>query len=191
MFQKGLTAPRPQYLQDLKCPSTGQPWPSVCTLSIVTDAVNPLLLVRFSNDGGPVKIQKGSWFRLLTFCSLLTLAASLGLAALFAGGAAALASSDNEQVQKSDAAQGQTFSGMITDSQCGARHNRYSGKRPADCARMCVQNGSKYLLINGDQKNILEGNEPALNHMAGQRATVTGTLTGDTIKVSAVDPVKE
>jgi hypothetical protein len=138
-----------------------------------------------------VKIQKGSWFRLLTFCSLLTLAASLGLAALFAGGAAALASSDNEQVQKSDAAKGQTFSGMITDSQCGARHNRYSGKRSADCARMCVQNGSKYLLINGDQKNILEGNEPALNHMAGQRATVTGILTGDTIKVSAVDPVKE
>ncbi len=91
-----------------------------------------------------MKIQKGSWFRLLTFCSLLTLAASLGLAAIFAGGAVALASSGNEQVQKSNAIGEQAFPGMITDSQCGARHNRYSGKRPADCARMCVQNGSKY-----------------------------------------------
>jgi hypothetical protein len=140
-----------------------------------------------------VKIQKGSWFGLITFCSVMTLAASLGLAALFAGGAATFASdpqaatfaSDPQQVQKNDAVAEQTFSGMITDSQCGARHDQSSGKRPADCARMCVRNGSKYVLVNGDQKNILEGNELALDHLAGQRATVTGTLNGDTIKVSS------
>jgi hypothetical protein len=134
--------------------------------------------------GGFVKIQKGSWFGLITFCSVMTLAASLGLAALFAGGAATFAS-DPQQVQKNDAVAEQTFSGMITDSQCGARHDQSSGKRPADCARMCVRNGSKYVLVNGDQKNILEGNELALDHLAGQRATVTGTLNGDTIKVSS------
>ncbi len=131
-----------------------------------------------------MKIQKGSWFGLITFCSVMTLAASLGLAALFAGGAATFAS-DPQQVQKNDAVAEQTFSGMITDSQCGARHDQSSGKRPADCARMCVRNGSKYVLVNGDQKNILEGNELALDHLAGQRATVTGTLNGDTIKVSS------
>jgi hypothetical protein len=143
--------------------------------------------------GGFVKIQKGTWFGLVTFCGLLTLAASLGFAALFAGGAVALAASDAEQVQqqKSDAVAEQSFSGMITDSQCGARHDQYSGKRPADCARMCVRNGSKYLLVNGDQKNILEGNEIALDHLAGQRATVTGTLNGDIIKVSAVTLAKD
>lgn len=140
-----------------------------------------------------MKIQKGTWFGLVTFCSLMSLAASLGLAALFAGGAVALAASDAEQVQqqKSDPGAEKSFSGMITDSQCGARHDQYSGKRPADCARMCVRNGSKYLLINGDQKNILEGNEIALDHLAGQRATVTGTLNGDTIKVSAVALAKD
>jgi hypothetical protein len=139
-----------------------------------------------------MKIQKGSWLGLLTFCSLMTLAASLGLAALFAGGAVALAASSNiEQVQKSDAVAEQTFSGMITDSQCSARHDRYSGKRPADCTRMCVRNGSKYILVNGDQKNILEGNELALDHLAGQRATVTGTLNGDTIKVSSATAIRD
>jgi hypothetical protein len=51
---------------------------------------------------------------------------------------------------------------------------------------MCVRNGSKYILINGDQKNILEGNELALDHLAGQRVMVKGTLTGDTIKVNSV-----
>jgi hypothetical protein len=56
---------------------------------------------------------------------------------------------------------------------------------------MCVRNGSKYVLINGDQKNILEGDEIALDHLAGQRATVTGTLNGDTIKVSSVALAKD
>jgi hypothetical protein len=144
----------------------------------------------WNSSGGFVKIQKGSWFGLITFCSLLTLAASLGLAILFAGGAAAFAS-DPQQVQKSDAVAEQKFSGMITDSQCGARHDQSTGKRPADCARMCVRKGAKYVLVNGDQKNILVGNEVELDHLAGQRATVTGTLNGDTIKVSSVALAKD
>ena len=122
---------------------------------------------------------------LLMFCSLMTLAASLGFAALLAGGAAAFASAAIEEAQKTDAPAEQTFSGMITDSRCGARHDQSSGKRPAECARMCVRNGSKYMLVNGDQKNILEGNENALEKLAGQRATVTGTLSGNTIKVTS------
>ena len=130
-------------------------------------------------------MQKGAWLGLLTFCGLLTLAASLGFAALFAGGAAAFASSGIEPVQKADSPSEQTFSGMITDSQCGARHDRSSGKRPAECARMCVRNGSKYMLVNGDRKNILEGDENILERLAGQRATITGTLSGNTIKVSS------
>jgi hypothetical protein len=136
-------------------------------------------------------MRKHSWLALITFCGLLTFAASLGLALVFAGGVVAFASPGNEQVQKSGAASEQSFPGMITDSQCGARHNRYSGKRPADCARMCVRNGSKYLLVNGDQKNFLQGSEPALDHLAGQRATVTGTLNGDTIKVSSAAPIEQ
>jgi hypothetical protein len=143
-------------------------------------------LRRAPPGGGFVKLAKGSWFGLITFCGLLTLAASLGLATVFAGGAAAFAAAGAEPVQQTNGAAEQSFSGMITDSQCGARHEQSSGKRPADCARMCVRNGSKYMLVNGDQKNILEGNEAALDHLAGQRVTVTGTLNGNTIKVSSV-----
>jgi uncharacterized low-complexity protein len=138
-----------------------------------------------------VKIQKGSWFGVVTFCSLMSLAAALVMAVVFAGGAAAFATSDPQQVQKSDVVAEKSFSGMITDSQCGARHDQSTGKRPADCARMCVRNGSKYVLVNGDQKNILEGNEVQLDHLAGQRATVTGTLNGDTIKVSSAVLAKD
>jgi hypothetical protein len=116
----------------------------------------------------------------------MTLAASLGLGTLFAGGAAAFAAAGAEPVQQANGTAEQTFSGMITDSQCGARHEQSSGKRPADCARMCVRNGSKYTLVDGDRKNILEGNEAALDRLAGQRVTVTGTLNGNTIKVSSV-----
>jgi len=133
-----------------------------------------------------MKIQKGTWLGLLTFCSLMTLAASLGFAALFAGGAAAFASSGSEQIQqKTDAPSEQNFAGMITDAQCGARHDESTGKRAAECVRMCVRNGSKYMLVNGDQKNILEGNENLLDRLAGQRVAVTGTLIGNTIKVTS------
>jgi hypothetical protein len=137
-----------------------------------------------------VTIQKGAWLGLLTFCSLMTLAASLGFAVLFAGGAAAFASSGIEAVQKTDASPEQTFSGMITDSQCGARHDQSSGKRSAECVRMCVRNGSKFMLVNGDQKNFLEGNEIALDRLAGMRATITGILSGTTIKVTSAAAAK-
>lgn len=135
-------------------------------------------------------IQKGAWLGLLTFCGLMTLASSLGFAVLFAGGAAGFASSGIEPAQKTDASPEQTFAGMITDSQCGARHDQSSGKRPAECVRMCVRNGSKYMLVNGDQKNILEGNEVVLDRLAGMRATITGTLSGNTIKVSSATAAK-
>jgi hypothetical protein len=87
---------------------------------------------------------------------------------------------------ESDAASGRTFAGMITDSRCGARHSMNSGKTSAECARSCVRNGSRYLLVNGEVIHSLEGDPTQLDKLAGERVEVVGLLEGDTIKVKVV-----
>ena len=81
-----------------------------------------------------------------------------------------------------------SYSGLITDSHCGARHQRHSKMTPEDCARACIRNGATYVLVNGQRRYTLSGNEESLNELLGTRATVTGTLEGETISVSSVGP---
>jgi hypothetical protein len=81
-----------------------------------------------------------------------------------------------------------SFSGLITDSYCGARHQRHSNLTPEDCARSCIRNGATYVLVNGQHRYNLSGNEESLNKLLGTRATVTGTLQGETISVSSAGP---
>jgi hypothetical protein len=81
-----------------------------------------------------------------------------------------------------------SFSGVITDSYCGARHQRHSKLTPEDCARACIRSGATYVLVNGHHRYNLSGNEESLNKLLGTRATVTGTLQGETISVSSAGP---
>jgi hypothetical protein len=81
-----------------------------------------------------------------------------------------------------------SFSGVITDSYCGARHQRHSNLTPEDCARACIRNGATYVLVNGHRRYKLSGNAESLNKLLGTRATVTGTLQGETISVNSATP---
>lgn len=81
-----------------------------------------------------------------------------------------------------------TFTGVIGDSMCGAKH--MSGS-PAECTRSCVKQGSAYALVVGDKVYTLKGGDAAtLDKLAGEKATVTGTLNGTTIEVSSVEAAK-
>jgi len=128
-----------------------------------------------------------SWFSLLTFCASASLAAALSLAAVFTGATAVLvAAAPRTAVAEEPSSPPPPFSGVISDYQCGARHDKESGKSPAECTLACVRNGGKYSLVNGDKKYALDGNADELSHWAGQRVTVAGTLSGETIKVTSV-----
>jgi hypothetical protein len=78
-----------------------------------------------------------------------------------------------------------SFSGLVTDSICRARHQRHSNLTPENCARTCIRNGATFVLVNGEHRYNLSGNEESLNKLLGTRATVTGTLQGETISVSS------
>ena len=88
------------------------------------------------------------------------------------------------------AAKGKTFTGVVSDSMCDAKHAMAGDD--AGCTRACVGKGSKYALVVGDKVYTLETSDKAaletLDKQAGAKATVTGTEKGDTITVTAVKP---
>ena len=81
----------------------------------------------------------------------------------------------------------QKFTGEVGDAMCGRKHMEGT---PAECTRTCVEHGSKFALIVGEKIYILDTTDKTalatLDQLAGKNATVTGTLSGDTIEVSSV-----
>ena len=82
----------------------------------------------------------------------------------------------------------QTFTGKVSDAMCGAKH--MMAGNAAECTRACIGKGSKYALVVGDKVYTLETKNKSaldsLNKLAGEQATVTGKLNGETIDVSSV-----
>ncbi len=87
-------------------------------------------------------------------------------------------------------AAGQTLTGVVSDSMCGAKHMA-KDKSAADCTRECVKAGSDYALVVGDKIYPLKGDKAELDKNAGQRATVKGTLDGNNINVQSITAAKK
>jgi len=85
----------------------------------------------------------------------------------------------------------QTLTGEVGDAMCGKKHMEGTA---ADCTRTCVTHGSKYALVVGDKIYTLETTDKAvlatLDQQAGKNATVTGTVSGDSVAVSTAVAAK-
>ena len=86
-----------------------------------------------------------------------------------------------------------TFTGVITDSMCGANHAAMKINPEAKCVRDCVKMSKqyKYVLYDGKNSYTLSDQEtPA--QFAAQRVRVTGTLYPKTgvIKVEKIEPAQ-
>jgi hypothetical protein len=79
-----------------------------------------------------------------------------------------------------------TYEGVITDTHCGAKHAPAIAESAGDCARACVHSGEHFALVDGDKMYALEGEPEALKRAAGERVTISGTLSGHTIAVTSV-----
>jgi len=82
-----------------------------------------------------------------------------------------------------------TLTGVVSDSMCGATHKMPDA---AKCTAGCVKGGGKYALVVGDRVITLEEAPAAdLEKLAGQKASVTGTMSGrDAMKVTKVEAAK-
>ena len=133
------------------------------------------------------------WISLFVDCVLAALGTALVFAIIVAGGAVALASHqeatsdhpENALPQTTSQLGGTRFTGMITDSHCGARHMRNSHLSTAECTQACVRKGASYILVDGDRHYMLIGGEESLSKLAGERANILGTLQGDAILVNS------
>ncbi len=117
--------------------------------------------------------------------SLVVLGLSVGFAVF-----EALAASSPASQQAPSSGEQKTFTGTISDSMCGATHMA-KDKTPAECTRMCVQQGQKYALVVGKKVYTLQGHEAELDKLAGQRVSVKGAVSGDTVTVSSVTAAKK
>lgn len=82
-----------------------------------------------------------------------------------------------------------TLTGTVTDDMCGA-HHMMPGKSDAICTRACVKRGAKFALAVNDKVYVLAGKTAQVDALAGQKATVTGELNGNTLTVTSIAAAK-
>ena len=86
----------------------------------------------------------------------------------------------------------QTWTGQISDSACGAKHEEAAegqGKMPdRDCTVACVRGGSKYVLVSdGKVFQIANQDNKDLAAHAGHTVKMTGEIKGSSITVSKIE----
>jgi hypothetical protein len=88
---------------------------------------------------------------------------------------------------------GATWSGVISDSACGATHAKMMAehkdlKTDGDCTLACVKAGGKFVFVSdGKVYKIANQSLLELQQHAGQTVQITGDLAGDTITISKVE----
>lgn len=88
----------------------------------------------------------------------------------------------------------QTWTGKISDSMCGAKHNttaEHGAKQMSDrdCTLACIkEHNAKYVFVDGSKVyNIDNQDLPALQQHAGHTVKLTGERKGDSITVSKIE----
>jgi len=89
------------------------------------------------------------------------------------------------------AAAEQTWTGKISDSACGAKHEEAAegqGKMPdRECTQACIRGGSSYVFVtDGKVYRITNQKHEDLAVHAGHAVKLTGELSGATITVSKI-----
>jgi hypothetical protein len=84
-----------------------------------------------------------------------------------------------------------TWTGTISDSMCGVKHQagEHDGKKMTDrdCTEACIKGGAKYVFVTGDKVfKIANQDFAGLKAHAGQKVTLTGDMKDDTITVAKV-----
>lgn len=124
------------------------------------------------------------WIEIVALAAAIACVVALLIATLGAAAGAAVDGLGGQQV--SPAVTDREYEGMITCSRCGAKHSATLGQTADVCVRMCVHGGAMFALVNADSTYLLDGDMPALKKLAGQRARVLGSLSGNTIHVASV-----
>jgi hypothetical protein len=89
----------------------------------------------------------------------------------------------------------QTWTGKISDSMCKDKHpaGEHEGKKmtDADCTRVCVKKGAKYVFVSeGKVYQLANQRSKTIASHAGQEVQLTGEMKGDTIRATKITAAK-
>jgi hypothetical protein len=83
---------------------------------------------------------------------------------------------------------GKPINGIITDDKCSSG----PGAANADCAKRCLENGAKAVLVTDSDKSVLEIDNPsAIKGHEGQHVAVIGSVSNNTLHVDSVKPLSD
>ncbi len=79
------------------------------------------------------------------------------------------------------------WKGMISDASCGAKHADAS-ESSKKCVQSCIKRGGAPVFISEDGKvyKIDDASKSKVMDHLGDKVTLTGSMTGDTIAVDSV-----
>jgi len=85
-----------------------------------------------------------------------------------------------------------SFTGVITDTLCGASHAMMKAQSDASCVKLCAKGSGQYALFDG-QTVLKLSDQRTSAKFAAQRVKVVGTYDEKTktVKVSSIEPVSQ
>lgn len=78
-----------------------------------------------------------------------------------------------------------SWTGTVSDSNCGAKH-AVASAAAAKCIAGCVSKGAKYVLVSKGKVYSVEPQDKFAD-FAGKSVTVTGSMEGDAITAESVE----
>jgi hypothetical protein len=86
----------------------------------------------------------------------------------------------------SSAVMADELTGYISDSHCGAKHHEVS-EANSKCVAACMKTGDPVLVV-GDKVMKFDADSAAkAKEFGGQNVKVTGSVDGDTVKISSIE----
>jgi len=77
-----------------------------------------------------------------------------------------------------------TITGVVSDSMCGAKHNKASADAAA-CVKKCEDGGAKLVVVAGS-KVYTTDDQDKLKGFEGKEVKVSGSVKGDALTITSV-----
>jgi hypothetical protein len=87
------------------------------------------------------------------------------------------------------AAFGAEWTGYISETHCGAKHNDGS-QAAVDCVKGCIKGGAKPVLVVDDKVVSIANPDKVPESLYGLKVTVKGKLKGDAVEIASIAAAK-
>jgi hypothetical protein len=87
------------------------------------------------------------------------------------------------------AAMAEELNGYISDAHCGAKHHEVS-EANSKCIAGCLKNGDPVLVVGDKVMKLDADSATKAKEFAGQNVKVTGSVDGDTVKITSIEGTK-